>query len=139
MSELQINYYKTELLSIKQKVTAGKSNIAKPVMLLTILKLIEDGHIIGNKILFDALLRDTYKSIFKRYQEIITEPVYPFYYLRNDGFYHIKGDTSRRTPSTKYVIEQCEYAYFDDGLWDILQDNDVLNDFKLQIEQYYLK
>ena len=127
------------LLSIHQKVTRGKANIAKPILLLSFFELIEKGHIIDNKILFDQLLIFTYKKIFKQYSDIITNPEYPFYYLRNDGFYYIKGRTDKKTPSAKYLRDCCEYAYFDDGLWELLQESESREELRNMIINHNLK
>ena len=139
MASIKLTYYKNMLLSATQKVTNGKANIAKPILLLTFFKLIEEGHIIGNKILLDEQLISTYKKIFKEYAEVITNPEYPFYYLRNDGFYFIKGRTDKKTPSAKYLRDHCEYAYFDDGLWELLQDPESREELRNTIINHYLR
>ena len=138
MNSLQIGYYRDAILSLKQKRTNGKSNIAKPVLLLAIFDLIEEGHILGNKILFDKELMVIYERIFKNYSEIVTPIVYPYYYMRNDGFYYIKGKAEKKTPSVKYIQENIEYAYFADDLWEMLQNKPVRDDFKRQIIDYFL-
>ena len=139
MASIKLIYYKNMLLSANQKVTNGKANIAKPILLLTIFELIEEGYIIGNKIFFDQLLISTYKRIFKQYAETITNPEYPFYYLRNDGFYYIKGRTDKRTPSAKYLRDHCEYAYFDNVLWELLQDPESREELRNVIINHYLR
>ena len=139
MASIKLTYYKNMLVSANQKVTHGKANIAKPILLLTFFELIEEGHIIGNKIHFDQLLVSTYKRIFKQYEKVITNPEYPFYYLRNDGFYNIKGRTDKRTPSAKYLRDHCEYAYFDDALWELLQDPVSREELRNTIINHYLR
>ena len=139
MASIKLTYYKNMLLSATQKVTNGKANIAKPILLLTFFKVIAEGHIIGNKILLDEQLISTYKKIFKEYAEVITNPEYPFYYLRNDGFYFIKGRTDKKTPSAKYLRDHCEYAYFDDGLWELLQDPESREELRNTIINHYLR
>lgn len=137
-NNLKVEYYKGLLLSTTQKVTNGKSNIAKPILLLAIIELVEQGHIIGNKIKYDEILKKQYHSIFRRYAEIVTPIEYPYYYMRNDGFYSLKGVVDKKTPSNKYILENIEYAYFDDCLWDLMQKADVRNEFKQSIIKHYL-
>lgn len=139
MNHLQKEYYRTSLLSINQKITNGRGNIAKPILMLAIIDLIEEGHVIGNKIRYDDKLISTYNRIFKCYSETITLVQYPFYYMRNDEFYSIKGKTDKKTPSGKYIRENIEYAYLDDGLWELLQDKAVRKEFRELIVNYYLK
>lgn len=139
MNQLQKEYYRTSLLTMNQKVTNGKGNIAKPVLMLAIIDLIDEGHIIGNQIHYDKKLITTYNRIFGLYSETITLIQYPFYYMRNDTFYSIKGKAETKTPSSKYIRENIEYAFLDDGLWDLLQDKSVRNEFSELIVSYYLK
>ena len=46
---------------------------------------------------------------------------------------------SGHTPSPKFIKENIEYAFLDDGLWDLLQDKSVRNGFRELIISYYLK
>ena len=71
--------------------------------------------------------------------KVITNPEYPFYYLRNDGVYNIKGRTDKRTPSAKYLRDHCEYAYFDDALWELLQDPVSREELRNTIINHYLR
>ena len=139
MNSLLVEYYKNVLLTINQKRTNGKSNIAKPILLLTIIALIDEGYIIGNTIRFDNHLIETYNRLFKQYSDVITPVVYPFYYMRHDAFYAIKGKAERKTPSAKYIHDNIEYAYLDDGLWELLQDESIRNEYRQQIINQYLK
>jgi putative restriction endonuclease len=118
---------------------AGRSNIAKPVLLLAIITLIDKGYITENNIRCDKMLVDVYTGIFQQYSENITSAIYPYYYIRNDGFYSIKGHTDRRTPSEKYIREQIDYAYLDEPLWNLLQDSAIREEFKQKIINHYLK
>ena len=95
MNHLQKEYYRASLLSMNQKVSNGKGNIAKPVLMLAIIDLIDEGYIIGNRIRYDEKLISTYNRIFKDYSETITLVQYPFYYMRNDNFYSIKGKAEK--------------------------------------------
>lgn len=49
----------------------GENNIAKPIMMLTILTLIGKGKIIGNKISYNDELVMTYNNIFKSFRTSI--------------------------------------------------------------------
>lgn len=138
-NSLQISYYKTLLLSMKQKITNGKSNAAKPMLILAIIALIEKGEIIGNKIEFNESLDKEYQKLINFYNEANTSYQYPYYYLRNEGFYHIKGLTNKKTPSVKFIKENIDYAYLDDALWELLQDASIREEFRNGIINHYLK
>jgi putative restriction endonuclease len=139
MNSLLKDYYLNLILSLNQKRTCGKSNIAKPILLLTIFDLIEEGLIIGNAIKYNNLLRTTYDRIFHKYANVVTPVRYPFYYMRHEEFYSIKGKAEKKTPSDTYLHENVEYAYFDDELWEMLQDPAIRNEFKEKIINHYLK
>lgn len=139
-SNLKIAYYKNLLLSMKVATFKGTPVIAKPVLMLTILKMIEDGTLLGNKILFTNELCEIYCSIFRIYSsERITPAVYPYYYLNSEEFYYVKGNTNKKTPSANFVREQVEFAALDDELWDLLQDPAVRNDYREAIINKFLK
>lgn len=138
-SRLKVTYYKNLLLSMNVAKHNGEIIIAKPIMLLTLLSLIEDGELIGNKFLYDDRLIARYKNLFFEYKPTsFTSPIYPFYYLNSEEFYMIKGDTSRRTPSTKFLRENVEFAAFDDELWELLQDSAVREEFRDAIIRHFL-
>ena len=84
------------------------------------------------------MLIDTYSQLFKNYSEVITEVQYPYYYMRNDHFYSVKGKTEKKTPSAKYIRENIAYAYLDDGLWELLQEEATRAEFKQLIIEHYL-
>jgi hypothetical protein len=46
---------------------------------------------------------------------------YPYYYLKKESFYILNGQINRKTPSDRYIIENIQYAQFDDDLWILLQ------------------
>lgn len=139
MNSLEKDYYLNIVLSLKQKRTFGKSNIAKPILLLTILSLIDDGYIIGNIIRYDNMLLSTYNRIFKQYSDIVTHVRYPYYYMRNDGFYFIKGKAELKTPCDSYIRENIEYTFLEEGLWNLLQDATIRTEFKQLIINHYLR
>ncbi len=139
-SNLKIAYYRNLLLSIKVASYKGAPIIAKPVLMLAIFQMIDDGTLLGNNITFSNELCDTYATLFRKYSTgKITPVIYPYYYLNNEEFYYVKGDTSRRTPSVSFIHERIEFAALDDELWDLLQDSAVRNDYREAIIKKFLK
>lgn len=128
---LSITYYKNLILSMRLAKLHGVVNIAKPVLLLSIMYNIADGSLQGNRILFTEHLVDTYNRVFITFRDgKITPPIYPYYYLNNEEFYHIQGDTSIKTPSAKFIKEKISYAALDDELWNLLVDKSVREYFQ---------
>lgn len=139
-SALQVSYYKDALVSIHVAKLRGVENIAKPVLMLAIFEGIADGSIIGNRIVYNDKLANDYKRIYLEFRKPpITLPVYPYYYLHSDTFYHVKGDTSRKTPSVKYLKENVEYAALDEELWDLLQDSAIREEYRQAIIRRFLQ
>lgn len=60
--------------------------------------------------------------------------IYPFYYLENDGFWHLKWKNDKeaniKTPTSKFINNNIDYAYFDENLWILLQENDAREKIK---------
>ena len=139
LSNLKIAYYRNLLLSMKVASYKGAPVIAKPVFMLTIIQMIEEGTLLGNKITFTDELCSTYSTLFQKYSTgKITPVIYPFYYLNSEEFYIIKGDTSRRTPSVSFIQKQIEFAALDDEFWELLQDPVVRNDYREAIIKKFL-
>lgn len=139
-SQLAKSYYRTLLLSMKTAKRGNIINIAKPIMMLSIIELIQEGSILGNKILLTDDLIARYNRNYLEYREKpITLSVYPYYYLNSEEFYTIKGDTSRKTPSLVYIRENIEYAALDEDLWDLLQDPEVREEYRQAIINHFLK
>ena len=108
--------------------------------MLSILKGIQDGNIIDNRITLTDSLINTYKALFKECsQQFQTSHIYPFYYLKGEEFYHIIGDCNRKTPSAKFLRENVEYAVLDDDLWELLQNKEARNEIKEVIISFFIK
>ena len=139
-SRLKIEYYKNMLRAMTVSRLNGKNNLAKPILMLSILKGIQDGSIIGNRITLTDSLINTYNALFKECgQQPLTSHVYPFYYLKGEVFYHLIGDCNRKTPSAKYLRENVEYAALDDELWQLLQNEEARNKIKEAIISFFIK
>lgn len=114
----------------------GIKKIAKPVLILTIIKGIEDGIFKQNYFEYE-ILEKIYKSIFDKYANIAkqseyTQLYYPFYHLQSSGFWHLNyiSPNSKRNPlttSAAWVRNNVEYAYINPILWEILQHKEFRN------------
>lgn len=138
INNLQLTYYLNLFLSINIAKNKNGINIAKPVMLLSILNGIEDNTITENKIYFNKELVSNYRHIFSQYRKTITPPEYPYYYLNSESFYTIVGSTNRKTPSAKFIREEVQYSMLDDMLWQLLQNREVRQKFSEAIITHFL-
>jgi putative restriction endonuclease len=103
----------------------------KPVLLLSIIELISQGEIKRNQIPLSPELIVTFLKLWSHLEPIRKPDIgLPFYHLMSDGFWHyqmkpgleslIAAKVKIRTPST--IRETVEYAYLDDQLWQLLQN-----------------
>lgn len=127
-----LGYYQSRIGQMRQG-SVGHDRIriiAKPVLILSLIKGIKSGHFRYNKFTFDEL-DSLYKQEFSRYfiegkQENLTPLCYPFYYLQTDGFWHIswqdKATTKTDAPSTAWIKRNVDYAYIDDELWLLISN-----------------
>jgi putative restriction endonuclease len=114
-------------LNVSKTKERGTAN-HKPILILSVLELITQQSIVKNRIFVSNELIET----FKRYWSIlVTDSIYtdalhyPFVHLRREGFWHVKfkntyeGD---RIKTTNKLKEKVEYAYLDNELFALLQD-----------------
>lgn len=116
---------------------------AKPYLLISILDAISDLCVKDNTIYMDDI-KPYYQATNAKYSpDIKPSPLsYPFYHLGAESFYHLQwrnAPIKKDAPSGKFVRDNIEYAYFDEALWELLQDKSILNEFRTVIENYYLK
>ena len=145
---LKVAYYRSILLETHRGNGHGIVSNAKPYLLLSIIRLIEQGRIIGNRILFDnSALSETYISMSKLYEpgKAVTPISKPFFHLNREPFYYLIWKSATKipiqatTPSAKFLRENVEYACLDDDLWELLQDPDTRNELRDAIIEHFIK
>lgn len=121
----------------------GIKKIAKPVLLLSIIKGIENGKFKYNKFLF-ADVEEIYNNIFELYSAVAKQQnentclSYPFYYLQSDEFWHLNfyehSETKTNSPSEAWIKRNVEYGYIDEELWIMLHNAD----YRLRLKDFIL-
>lgn len=141
-NEYLYDLYRIAFLSVKQKCTNGKPNAAKPALVVAVINGIAAGEIKSNQIKFQEI-EARYVSELEKWQTEKTPLKYPFYHLESDGFWHLKWNTNPPdksiSPSAKFLRDNIDYAYFDNALWDILQDEEARNGYLNAISTYFKK
>lgn len=106
----------------------------KPVLLLSVIELIERGEIQHNQIYLSPELIATFLKFWSDL-DIHREPniALPFFHLRTDGFWHFKANPRFEfveSPQSKVKIrtlsglnQAVQYAYLDPELFDLLRDS----------------
>lgn len=139
-NSILLSFYNDAFNSIHCQVSKGVVNKAKPIVLMAMINLVEKGRTAQNKFLVTDIKED-YECLQKQYNAT-TPYQYPIYFLENEEFYHLKWKTGRiktHTPSGKLIRENVEYAYLDNALWDLLQEQEMRDHFRSIIENHYLK
>ena len=139
-NEYIYDLYRIAFLSVKQKCTGGVPNAAKPVLIIAVIEGIAAGEIKNNQIKFQDI-ETRYVSKLKEWQPEKTPLKYPFYHLEGDGFWHLKWRTApptqRISPSAKYLRDNLDYAFFDNALWDLLQEEEARKGYIDAIIKYF--
>ena len=129
----QLNYYKTEILQTRLGQSINGTCFAKPILLYVLIDLIEENILKDNKIKIEKIC-NIYKSYLQKEKLDYVPVAYPFYYLKNDGYWHLKWKNDiiiqKKTPSYKFIMDNVEYAYFDELLWKLLQDKSSRDEIK---------
>lgn len=139
-NEYLYDLYRIAFLSVKQKSTNGVTNAAKPALVIAVIEAIAAGEIKNNQIRFQDI-KARYISTLEKWQPEKTPLKYPFYHMEGDGFWHLKWNgeqpTKRISPSAKFLRENIDWAYFDNALWDLLQDEEARKGYIDAITKYF--
>jgi putative restriction endonuclease len=124
------SHYTQLIMKINQAVVHGQKILAKPALLITILDAISNHDIQHNEFILNKWLEDKYNRVLSRYINTntrLTGIEKPFWHLQSDNFWHLEHTVPtnlRRdySPTKRWLIEHVKYAYFDNDLWQMLQD-----------------
>lgn len=137
-------HYIKRIINIRQAKIHGETIVAKPVLMLAIIDAIDSNVFTNNKFVINDWLEGRYKFLMSKYTkdsqfDETTEIDKPFWHLESDGFWHLNYPGERlpksRTPSKAWLIENVEFAYFDEPLWFLLQNKEwrqMLRDYIIE-------
>ncbi len=122
------DYYCDAILKMNQCTNRNNHAriIAKPVLILSIIKLIEDGKATNHFSYEEA--KPIYEGIFKKYflkaqQQNLTPLYNPYYFLKSDKFWHLiwtNAEEKTESPSKAWIERNTRYACIDKDLWILL-------------------
>lgn len=133
--EMAFNFYTRKVKDMKTGNISrtGIKKIAKPVLLLAVIKGIETGVFKSNVIEYEKLAI-IYETVFKQYEDLAkqsehTPLYYPFYYLKTDQFWHLNPRTPNselksNSPTAAWIRNNVDHAYIDQTLWEMLQEKE---------------
>lgn len=146
-----INYYRLKF-SPRSKFNKEGLNVSrsagvapnKPILILSLIELIERSHIISNRIYLSPELIATF---FKFWHELEIERKpdigMPFFHLKNDGFWHFKANAGFEyveSPSSRIKVrtvsalrQAVNYVYLDPELFLLLKHPDSRHQLTLAL------
>ncbi len=145
-----IEDYEQEFSNLSVGVVKGKKLPHKAILLLAIIKLIEDGVITQNRIELDNITADAFASRWHYYfGEIKLPSVWtPFWYLKSESFWHFMPKQNDGVleelikfaghPSIGQMRPVIKYAYLDKALFDCLTENESRIKLKYMLENEYV-
>ena len=128
----------------------GRFVIAKPMLLMALINGIEDGVFKENRFYWDTS-KEQYKALSRYYRDALlgyapntsVTPLHkPFFHMNYDGFWHLKLKEGARIPSSSssgFLKDNLIYAYFDDGLWNMLHNQANRDKIRGIIVDKYIK
>lgn len=135
-----LTFYEDSINNMRQGSVGhdGIRIIAKPILILSIIKGIKDGKFNINRFSYDEI-NALYEPLFKCYfmkgrQENLTPLYYPFYYLTTDKFWHLSlkqnGCTKTESPSAAWIKRNIDHAYIDNELWLLIKNDEYADKLK---------
>lgn len=124
-------HYSKRIMNIRQAKIRGEVIVAKPVLLLAIIKGIDSEVFVKNEFKLTEWLESKYVMLMQMYMrnsqfDKPTDISNPYWHLQSDGFWYLQysGETLGKgiTPSKAWLKENVDYAYFDEPLWILLQN-----------------
>ena len=123
--------YTKRIMNIRQAKIRGEVIVAKPVLLLAIIDGISNDLFKDNRFLLTDWLESRYVMLMQQYMKSSqfdkpTDISNPFWHLQSDGFWHLQFSEDPQegaTPSKRWLKGKVTFAYFDDDLWLLLQNN----------------
>lgn len=127
--------YEKMFANLNVNVSEGKAAPNKAILLLAIIKLLEDEELIGNCIVPDKTLANAFDEQWQYYFKNRKTPSVwtPYYRMRTEPFWHFKPNGGNELISEinrepdKMTIGKLrsliKYAYIDKSLWGYMQED----------------
>lgn len=131
MVDKSLNYYANKFAKLRVSRTHGSVAPHKPILLLSVIELIEQGLLPRNQIPLSAELIAAFLKLWQYLGSTNhnADIGLPFFHLQSDGFWHFKPNSGfeavlssgAKVRSVGMIRQVFEYAYLDKELFKILQ------------------
>jgi len=153
VAERDINFYIDAFLNLKRAMMQGMKAPHKPLLLLAIMKLVEDGVITDNRIELSDSLINSFESLWREYVDdgnqdravMLCEDLQldisskypfkcsienPFFYMKFEPFWKLVKSPAF-VPRSSYTVKGLNtcflYAEIDEALFSLMQDTSSRN------------
>jgi len=126
-----IEHYVKAFSRLNVNRSHGRTSPHKPVMLLAVIELAENGLITENRILYSPQLLERFRAYFEVVQQPgdACKPYFPFFHLKSDRFWHLLPmpgredivNSLRTVRSPTDITDNIAYARLNDDLFALLQ------------------
>lgn len=144
--------YIDQFANLNVNISNGSCAPHKPILLLTIISLIDSGDIWENVIRPTDKIRAIFEALWINYvpKELpfAVAPWTPFWHLKNEPFWHFKPKEigfdidslaePGQTAKIGEIRDNIAYAYLDQELFDILQYKEIRAVLQRQLIETYL-
>lgn len=137
----QYMFYRDLIISNHRGNYRGKISNAKSVFIISLIDAISKGVFSDNQLCFG---NEDFENIYYRNSIRFNNDakvILPFYHLDTSEYYSIKWrqkyNGNSHTPSKRFMLDNVEYAYLDNALWDLLQDREARKTIKEEIVRFF--
>jgi putative restriction endonuclease len=126
-----LNYYANKFTKLRVDRAHGAVAPHKPILLLSVIELIEQDLLRANQIPLSAELIAAFLKLWQQLGSTIhsADIGMPFFHLTSDGFWHFKAnpgfesllDSGAKVRAVGVLQQTVEYAYLDSELFELLQ------------------
>lgn len=130
-------YYLQKFRRLRVDRAHGPAAPHKPILLLSVIELLQQGLISQNRIFLDPELIATFLKLWSQLGSDThrSDIALPFFHLQGDGFWHLQSNpgfeailgSKAKLRTIRALKEAVQYAYLDDELFRILQDETSRN------------
>lgn len=131
MSDKNLTYYKNKFTKLRVDRAHGAVAPHKPILLLSVIELIEQGLLKHNQIPLSAELIAAFLKLWQSLGSTAhnADIGMPFFHLTSDGFWHFQPNpgfepllsSGAKVRAVGVLRQAVEYAYLDEELFELLQ------------------
>lgn len=139
--------YQILISNVRRSKMSGVKAPHKPILLLTLIELIKRKLVSENKFYYNDRFNSVFSEMWHEYVQVghfSCNSYSPFVSMSNDGFWHFHYKNSfppsYKVPSSAWINKYVDYAFLDDKLFRLLQNESnretlalfVINRFRLK-------